>query len=139
MFLPDRERDLQGEQLSVGQLDRRTMGVGTRLRGCLQCKQRLLQSGAADDDIPKGVADRSHRHDDGLCGSRNWQSVEGKELGKGSEGCSGIFETKLKVFGSCGAGSFSDRCAFLSAPPKLSFLWACLLFPTSSTRGCTGH
>lgn len=60
--MPDRERALQ-EEAQLSQSDGKPKTTGderaTRRRDS-QSKQRLLQTGAADDDIPQGVAQRLH-------------------------------------------------------------------------------
>jgi hypothetical protein len=72
IFLPDRERALQ-EEGGLSQSD----GIpGTRAaRRDSQSKQRLLQSGAADDDVPEGVAERLHFHMEqaGSYGRNRWE------------------------------------------------------------------
>lgn len=49
-----------------------------------QRKQGLLQSGAADDDIPEGVAERLHFHmgQADSCGQNRWRSWGLQECGK---------------------------------------------------------
>lgn len=102
IFLPDRERALQEERgLSQSEWQPRHSQLVDNSQG----KQRLLQSGAADYDIPKGVAQRLHVHMEGrLVASRSvWSSRIGEETGginKAQEvmaGSENLYEVSLEV------------------------------------------